>query len=89
MKRHLTDASVQKIKPPKSGVLEVFDLGYPGLALRIGYGGAKSFEVFYRVGGKLKRTTLGRWPEVSLAAAREAWRKTRESIAKGETPPHR
>jgi integrase len=87
MKRHLTDASVQKIKPPKSGVLEVFDLGYPGLALRIGYGGAKSFEVFYRVGGKLKRTTLGRWPEVSLAAAREAWRKTRESIAKGETPP--
>jgi integrase len=86
MKKHLTDAAIQRQKLPEEGVLEVFDLGYPGLALRIGYGGAKSFEVYYRVGGKLKRTTLGRWPEVSLAAARDAWRKTRESIARGETP---
>jgi integrase len=86
MKRHLTAISVEKIKPPKKGVLEVFDLGYPGLALRVGHGGAKAFEVFYREGGKLKRTTLGRWPAVSLADAREQWRKTRESIAKGEAP---
>jgi integrase len=89
MKRHLTDASVQRIKPPKSGNVEIFDLGYPGLALRIGHGGAKSFEIFYRVGGKLRRETLGRWPEISLADARMAWRKTREAIAKGEDPARR
>ena len=86
MKKHLTDASVQRIKPPMQGSLEIFDLGYPGLALRIGHGGTKSFEIFYRVGGKLRRDTLGRWPEVSLAKARELWRTTREAIAKGQEP---
>jgi integrase len=86
MKKHLTAVSVEKIRPPKEGSLEVFDLGYPGLALRVGHGGAKTFEHFYRVGGKLKRETLGRWPAISLADARMAWRKTREAIAKGEAP---
>jgi integrase len=86
MKRHLTDASIQRIKPPAENSLEVFDLGYPGLALRIGHGGAKSFELFYRINGKLRRETLGRWPAISLADARNAWRKTREAIAKGEAP---
>jgi integrase len=86
MKRHLTDASIQRIKPPAKSSLEIFDLGYPGLALRIGHGGAKTFEVFYRINGKLRRETLGRWPAISLADARMAWRKTREAIAKGEAP---
>jgi integrase len=86
VKRHLTDASVQRIKPPTNGSSEIFDLGYPGLALRIGHGGAKTFELFYRINGKLRRETLGRWPAISLADARNAWRKTREAIARGETP---
>jgi integrase len=86
MKRHLTDAGIQRTKPPAKGSLEIFDLGYPGLALRIGHGGAKSFELFYRVNGKLRRDTLGRWPAISLADARMAWRKTREAIGRGETP---
>jgi integrase len=86
MKKHLTDAAIQRFRIPASGQLEIFDLGYPGLALRIGHGGAKSFVLFYHHGGKLRRVTLGRWPEVSLAGARDAWRKTREAIAKGETP---
>jgi integrase len=86
MKKHLTDAAVQRIKPPKQGTLEIFDLGYPGLALRIGHGGAKSFEMFYRAQGKLTRKSFGRWPGVSLAAARDTWRETKESIARGEMP---
>ena len=86
MKRHLTDLSVQRFKVPKQGQIEVFDLGYPGLALRIGNGGAKTFVVFHRYGGKLNRLTLGRWPEVSLGAARDGWRRTREAIARGEDP---
>ena len=86
MKRHLTDASVQRLKPPRDKDLEVFDLGYPGLALRVGYGGAKSFILFYRYAGKLRRQTLGRWPEISLGAARERWRRTREAVARGDDP---
>src|SRR5262245_17976681 len=85
-KRHLTDAAVQRLKVPSTGQTEIFDLGYPGLALRISNGGAKSFILFYRHGGRLNRRTLGRWPQVSLADAREAWRKTREAVAKGAEP---
>ena len=44
MKRHLTDAAVQRLRPPCRDSIEVFDLGYPGLALRIGNGGAKEFR---------------------------------------------
>ena len=84
MKRHLTDASIQRTKPPTKDSLEIFDLGYPGLAIRIGHGGAKTFELFYRTNGKLRRETLGRWPAISLADARNSWRKTREAIGRGD-----
>ena len=61
-KKHLTDAAIQRFRAPKDGSLEIFDLGYPGLALRIGHGGAKSFVLFHRINGRLKRTTLGDGP---------------------------
>ena len=86
MKRHLTELSVQRFRIPKTGQTEVFDLGYPGLALRIGNGGAKSFVVFHRYGGKLHRLTLGRWPAITLGQAREGWRKAKEAITRGEDP---
>ena len=89
MKKHLTSASVERIKPPKEGSLEIFDMGYSGLALKVGHGGVKSFEIFYRTKGKLRRESLGRWPETTLSAARDAWRKTREAIAKGDDPSNR
>ena len=54
MKKHLTDAcQLSASSRPKAwAAVEIFDLGYPGLALRIGHGGAKSFEHFYRVNGQ-------------------------------------
>src|SRR6516165_10824481 len=60
----------------------------PGLALRVSYGGAKSWVYFYRLFGKQKRLTLGRWPSMSLSAARDAWRNARTTIDKGENPQH-
>jgi integrase len=38
--------------------------------------------LFHRDNGRLKRTTLGRWPKVSLAAARESWRR----VVEGKPP---
>ena len=60
MKRHLTEITIQRMRPPAKGkgYLEIFDLGYPGLAIRVGNGGAKTFEHFHRASGKLKRETL-------------------------------
>jgi integrase len=89
MKKHITEAFIERIRPPKSGLVEVFDLGYPGLALRVGHGGAKSFRLYFRADAKLEAKRLGRWPDISLAAARDEWRKTREAVAKGEAPQQR
>ena len=82
MKKQLTDAAIQPFRAPKEGQQEIFDASYPGLAIRIGKGGAKSFVLFHRREGKLTRTTLGRWPRVSLADAHNAWRR----VAEGKAP---
>ena len=75
--RTFTAAAVERMRAPASGQIDHFDHGYPGLALRVSYGGAKAWVYFYRLFGKQKRLTLGRWPSMSLAAAREAWRDAR------------
>jgi hypothetical protein len=84
----LTVASVARIKPPKAGQVDHFDHGYPGLALRVSYGGAKTWIYFYRLHGKLRRLTLGRHPALSLTEARDAWRTARLAVSKGESPAH-
>src|SRR5262245_38172114 len=75
--RALTVVSVARIKAPKKGQVDYFDRGYPGLALRVSYGGAKAWIYFYRLHGKLRRMSLGRFPGMELDEAREAWRAAR------------
>jgi integrase len=86
--RVLTVAACARIKPPKSGQTDYFDKGYPGLALRVSYGGAKAWVYFYRLHGKLRRLSLGRYPGMSLTEARDAWRASRLAVSKGESPAH-
>ena len=86
MKRILTAKTVESIRPPARGQIEVFDRGYPSLALRISYGGGKSFVTYYHAGTQHRRMTLGIWPAMSLAEARDAWRQVREAVARGEDP---
>ena len=86
--RSLTTAAVARIKPPKTGQVDHFDRGYPGLALRVSYGGARSWIFFHRLLGKLRRLSLGRFPAMSLVEAREAWRAARLAVSKGESPAH-
>lgn len=101
-KRSLTAQSVARIKPPSSGQAEYFDGSYPGLALRVSYGGTKSWVYFYRLHGKLHRLTLGKLrtlgtgekePDetkpgfpLTLAGAREAWREASQNVAMGRDP---
>ena len=85
-KRALTAVAVERIKPPARGQVEIFDRGYPGFALRVSYGGGKAWSMFYRHGGKLRRLTLGLYPAMGLAEAREAWRETRKLVAMGQDP---
>ena len=85
-RRALTAAGVARLRPPVAGQVDHFDAGYPGLALRISYGGSRSWVYFYRWRGKQRRLTLGPWPAVELAEARDAWREVRKKLAKGEEP---
>jgi integrase len=85
--KRLTTATVERIRPPKEGQRDHFDQSHPGLALRISYGGSRTWVFFYRLhGAKLHRMTLGRFPEMSLAEARDAWRIGRKRISEGENP---
>jgi len=77
---------VQRLKPPVTGQVDVFDQGFPGLALRISYGGRKAWVFFYRFGSKLRRMTLGTYPALSLAEARQAWRDARTEAQSGRDP---
>jgi hypothetical protein len=77
---HLSAAAVARIKSPRTGQVD------PGLALRVSYGGARTWVWFYRQDGKLRRLTLGSSPKLGLAGARETRRQAREQLSKGLEP---
>jgi integrase len=87
--RTLTAAAVARIKPPRGGQADHFDKSYPGLVLRCSYGGAKTWAYVFRLHGMQRRITLGRWPGMSLADARTAWREAHGIVSQGESPKHR
>jgi hypothetical protein len=87
--RALTVAATARLKPPQQGQVDYFDRGFPGLALRASYGGSKAWVYVYRLHGKLRRLTLGRYPAMSLADARGAWREAHRAVGKGESPASR
>jgi integrase len=88
-RKSLSDLAVKRIKLPAKGQVDVFDMGYPSFALRVSYGGAKSWVFFYRLGERQRRLTLGHYPSTSLGDARELWRKAREEVAFGRDPARR
>lgn len=66
----LTQRAVDALKPPASGRVEYFDSQLPGFALRVADSGHKSWVLFYRVGGKQRRMTIGTlaaFPDVGAA----------------------
>lgn len=86
MKRKLTTAAVEKIRPPATGRLEIFDTLMPGFALRVTDKGRKSWSVMFRLHGKLCRMTLGTYPVLKLAGAREAARDALKAVQAGRDP---
>lgn len=85
-KRALTEAVIQRLSLPSKGQKDYFDRGFPGLALRISHGGRKAWTMHYRLGNKQRRITLGAHPSMSLAQARDAWRKAQADIEAGRDP---
>ena len=76
----LTAAAVERIKPPKTGRVEYWDTLLPGLGLRVTDKGNKSWTLLYRVHGKQRRLTPGRYPLLGLADARQAARDALQKV---------
>lgn len=79
----LTDAALRRAKPAAKPQ-KLADGG--GLFLFITLAGAKSWRWKYRVAGKEKLLTLGLYPDVTLAKAREAREDARRLLASGVDP---
>ncbi len=90
--KFLTEPGIAKMaKAPKGKRLERFDSGADGLALRITDRGTKTWNICYHFAnaeGVLKhhRVTLGHWPAVGLAQAREEARMVKAEVRSGIDP---
>src|SRR3954471_163263 len=57
-----------------------------GLHLLVNPNGSKLWRFRYQFGGREKMLSLGSFPEVSLASARDKRREARELVAEGQDP---
>src|ERR1700694_1791111 len=68
MRTMLTEIVVRNAKPPERGQTTLWDKTLPGFGLRISQGGTKSWTVM--AGADRQLVTIGRYPIITLAAAR-------------------
>lgn len=85
-RRALTTKAVETLKSDPDRRLEVPDPALAGLYLVVQPSGAKSWAVRYRHAGKPRKLTLGRWPIMTIAAARAAATEALERIDHGADP---
>ena len=81
----LNDRQIKNAKPAETGKkTKLFDGG--GLYLEVTPAGGKIFRLKYRIGGKEKTLTIGKYPAVSLSEARQATENARRLLASGQDP---
>jgi hypothetical protein len=78
-KRMLTELLCERSKPPAMGRIEIFDASSP-LVLRVSASGQKTFSVYYRFEGRHRRYTIGSFPALKLAKARQLAREALEKV---------
>jgi integrase len=84
--KKLTDLFVDRAKAPDSGQIEYFDAAFRGLALRVTESGSKSWCLFYRFRGRLRRFTIGGYPALKPAQARREAQTALERVREGIDP---
>ncbi|WP_019013165.1 tyrosine-type recombinase/integrase [Elioraea tepidiphila] len=87
MQRDLTDAFLRSLRPPASGRIEAWDTRVRGLHLRMTATGAASWAVRANgADGRRHRVTLGPYPALPLAKARQKALETLAALAQGQNP---
>jgi integrase len=85
MATRITDRLVEQVKPAAAR-REIGDAIVPSLYLIVQPSGARSFAVRYRHAGKTIKHTLGAYPKLGLADARELARSALRAVAEGRDP---
>ncbi|MAF63594.1 site-specific integrase [Blastomonas sp. CCH5-A3] len=83
----LTDAKIRGLKAPAEGQVEIKDAIVPGLRLRVGASGARTFLLRKRVAGVVRNITIGRYSDrFGLMDARKKARIVLSDIEAGGDP---
>lgn len=83
----LTARQLATLKPPETGRLELTDGLTPGLKFRLTARGRASWSLQLRVNGEQRRFSLGAYPALGLAAAREKAASLRQAaLHEGHDP---
>ena len=86
-KINFTKANIESLPLPDAGKrADYWDTKKTGLAVRVASTGVKTFCVLRKVGGKLERVTIGKFPAVTIEQARDKADEVNALIAKGENP---
>jgi Arm domain-containing DNA-binding protein len=83
--RKLTSAYIAALKPNVS-ICDISDPAVPGLVLRVAVSGSKAWLFRFKWDGAPTRITLGKFPALGLAEARQLALKNREWLDKGIDP---
>ena len=86
MRVALTKLFVASVSPPQQGQIDYWDTRVSGFGLRVSAGGQKSWVIIYRHNTRLRRMTLGPYPALSLADARQLARAALRDAAHGADP---
>mgnify|MGYP004450787075 CR=1 FL=1 len=83
----LTDAKIRGLKAPAAGQVEIKDAVVPGLRLRVGASGVRTFLLRKRVAGVVRNITIGRYSDrFGLIDARKKARVVLSDIEAGGDP---
>ena len=85
VKLKLTDKTVES-RRATSRQVDYWDVTLPGFGLRVTPKGRKTFTVRYRINGVMHRMTLGTYPRLTLADARDRARKAFAEVEQHRDP---
>jgi len=79
---NFTDMALRSLKPPDGKQINYWDQTLPSFGLRASPGGTRTFFVMY--GQNRRRTTIGRYPTITLSEARKEAKRILAEITLGK-----